>query len=294
LRNDEKSIDLHTHSTRSDGTFTPSELVRYAAKKRLAAIAITDHDAVSGIDEAASAADETQVELVSGVELATAFNGTEIHIVGLFIDCHDGPFLKKLDDMSKRRAERNAAIFARLNGMGLYIEEADVFNDGVTGGRSATRANFARALVKRGYCETIKEGFERYLNRGRPAYVPREFRPPRDAIAAVRDAGGLSFLAHPILYGMPRDDVDSMAKNLKNDGLDGIEAIYSLNAPSDEAFFMKMAEKYNMLVTGGSDFHGANKATIDLGVGRGDLFVPASILSAIKSSMKTRKQEARG
>jgi predicted metal-dependent phosphoesterase TrpH len=278
----EKTVDLHTHSTRSDGTLSPSELMRRAREKGLAAVALTDHDTVSGVEEAAAASAETGVELISGTELSAAFDGIEIHILGLFVDCHDEDFLAELAATAQTRAARNAEMLARLNALG-----ADVSDDDVLGGRDAgtslvTRAHFARALVKKGCCASVREAFDRYLSPGRPVYVRRALPPPGDVIARIRGAGGLSFLAHPVLCRMSRGSVSAMVKRLQGDGLDGIEALYSLNTPSDDVFFGEMAEKYRLLVTGGSDFHGSNKENIDIGIGCGNLRVPAGVLEKIR------------
>ena len=278
-----KRIDLHVHSDASDGTCTPSELVNYALEKGLAAMALTDHDTVSGVKEAMAAAEGTELCLIPGVELSAEYRGRDIHILGLFLDYESKPFLAYLDEFKATRDERNIQMADRLSEHGMPVsmdEMREEYGDAVL-----TRAHFAKMLVKKGYVKSYDEAFERFLGDGKPCYIPRKRITPEGAIELIHQAKGLAVLAHPLLYHLGMDELRELVKQLKSQGLDGIEAIYSMNSRRDERRMKELAGEYDLLITGGSDFHGATKPYIDLGVGRGGLFVPEEILTKLKDSV---------
>lgn len=278
-----KRIDLHVHSDASDGTCTPSELVNYALEKGLAAMALTDHDTVSGVKEAMAAAEGTELCLIPGVELSAEYRGRDIHILGLFLDYESKPFLSYLDEFKATRDERNIQMADRLSEHGMPVsmdEMREEYGDAVL-----TRAHFAKMLMKKGYVKSYDEAFERFLGDGKPCYIPRKRITPEGAIELIHQAKGLAVLAHPLLYHLGMDELRELVKQLKSQGLDGIEAIYSMNSRRDERRMKKLAGEYDLLITGGSDFHGATKPYIDLGVGRGGLFVPEEILTKLKDSV---------
>jgi len=282
-----KSIDLHTHTTASDGTLTPSELIDYAVSKGLKAIAITDHDNIDGISEAMSRAEYhrsqgVDIEVIPGIEFSTGYMGSDVHIVGLYVD-YKGEYLKtRLSNFIKGREKRNIEMCERLSDRGMSVTMEDL--------RSAypncviTRAHFARYLYEQGYISSIKEGFERYIGDGKPCFVSRKKTTPMRAVEIIRHSGGFPILAHPVLYGFSKDKLEHLLSELKEAGLRGIEAIYSTYKPSDERDIRALASKYNLCISGGSDFHGSNKPDIDLGTGMGHLFVPEDVLSEIKLS----------
>lgn len=277
-------IDLHVHSTASDGTYTPSELVAYALKKELSAMALTDHDTVNGVEEAVQAAKGTGLWLIPGVELSAEYRGRDIHILGLCLDYQSEAFLAYLEQFKKTRDERNEKMAERLTAhrLPLTIEEMkEEYGDAVL-----TRAHFAKMLKKKGYVKSYDEAFERFLGDGRPCYIPRERVTPEGAIELIHQAKGIAVLAHPLLYHLGMGELEELVKLLKEHGLDGIEAIYSMNAGRDERRMKNLAEKYELLITGGSDFHGATKPHIDLGTGRGNLCIPESLLDEIKKMKK--------
>ena len=279
-----KNIDLHVHSNASDGTYTPSELVSYALEKELAAMALTDHDTVSGVEEAVEAAEGTELLLIPGVELSAEYRGRDIHILGLFLNYRSEPFLEYLEQFKKTRDERNEKMAERLTAhkLPLTIEEMKAeYGDAVL-----TRAHFAKMLKKKGYVRSYDEAFDRFLGDGKPCYIPRERITPKGAIDLIHEADGLAVLAHPLLYHLGIDELEVLVTLLKGYGLDGIEAIYSMNTGRDERRMKGLAEKYELLITGGSDFHGATKPHIDLGTGRGSLCIPESILDEIKKMKK--------
>ena len=276
-------IDLHTHSTHSDGTLSPRELMGLAAKKQLLAIALTDHDTISGLSDARAAAAELSLELVPGLELSTDHQGTEIHILGYYIDDRNPTFLQKLADFRLGREDRNRKMARKLQEAGFslsYEELTAAYPDS-----TITRAHFARYLTERGMVKDRETVFRKYLGNGCPCYVPREKIPPADAIKLIRESGGLAYFAHPILCRMNQDRLDSLVKALKEQGLTGLEAIYSTYYPGEERNIRRLAEKYDLLISGGSDFHGANKPHIQLGTGRGNLHVPYDCLSRMKERL---------
>lgn len=280
-----KYIDLHTHSTTSDGTYTPTELVNYAFKKGLSAIALTDHDTVDGIKEAQNAAKKLQEEghsftLIPGVEISAGFMSRDIHILGLYIDPENEKLRKTLAKAVAERDERNEKMAANLRAIGfeIYVEEmkADDPNSIIT------RAHFAKMMVKKGYCSTINDVFKKYLDNDKPCYVKREYISPEDTIALIRQAGGVPVLAHPLLYHLSQPEIEALVKRLKGAGLEGIEAIYSNNISNEEAYVRSLAHHFDLAITGGSDFHGSVKPDIDLGVGRGNLKIPEELLIELK------------
>ena len=280
-----RAIDLHTHSTCSDGTFSVKELIDRAHEKGLAAIALTDHDTVEGIDEAVRYAAEKypDLEVVPGIELSTESDGREVHIVGLFIDNHDKDFVDSLSAFIDSRTTRNIKMCKKLTeeaGIPISYEELEKeFPDTVI-----TRAHFAKFMVERGYVNSRAEVFDRYIGDHCPYYVGREKITPEDAVRSILKAKGVPVFAHPILCRLSDDRLEALVSRLKDAGLVGIEAIYSTYERRDEVQIKELAKKYDLLVSGGSDFHGANKPDIDLGTGCGKLFIPEDLLIPIKAA----------
>ncbi len=279
MREDKNYIDLHVHSTASDGTLSPSEVVRYAIEKNLYAIALTDHDTVDGIEEAKSVADD-KIIVVPGIEISADFNGTDLHILGLNIDYHHKEFLDKINECKRLRIERNKKMIAKMNECGFPITE-EYMEEKYGTKASVTRAHFARYLLEEGYVKTKDEAFKKYLNKGGPCYIPRTQMKPETAIDIILKAGGHPVLAHPLLYHFDKERLMSLVSYLKGLGLWGLEAIYSLNSSEDDEFLAKLAKHYYMNITGGSDFHGSNKPDIDIGTGKGNLAIPKEILYSI-------------
>lgn len=281
-----KPIDLHVHSTRSDGTYSPTELVDYATQKGLAAFALTDHDSIDGLDEAITYAASLRKsnpnvpEVIPGIEFSTEYQGKDVHIVGLYINYKTPEFQKYLVDFVNSRTLRNQKMCTRLHeetGMDISYEILlETFPCCVI-----TRAHYARYMMTKGYVKSITEAFERYIGDHAPYYIPREKVTPSQAIELILSAGGIPVLAHPVLYGMGKTRLDSLVADLKDAGLIAIEAIYSTYTPSDERDMRALAKKYDLCISGGSDFHGDNKSGLDLGTGYGSLYVPYEILSKL-------------
>ncbi len=276
-----KTIDLHVHSTASDGTYTPSDLIKLAFKSGLSAIAITDHDTIDGLGEAQTAANSYNIEFVPGVELSTEYNGKELHMVGLFIDKTYKPLLTNLKEFIKKRDERNKKIVSLLQKEGSSITFEKLLNR--TGG-TITRAHFADYLIEEGFVKDKKEAFSKYLGDGKRCFVERSLISSQDAIALIKEAGGTAIFAHPGLCKYTDAQLREALSVFKEAGLDGLEAVYSTYNHDDELYFTNIANEYNLLLSGGSDFHGSIKPDISLGIGRGAMSVPYKFLETIKLS----------
>lgn len=274
-------IDLHVHSNASDGTLTPSELVALAKESGLTAFALTDHDSIDGIEEALRAGKELGMEVIPGVELSCNYNDEEIHVVGLYIDYKDAEFVEHLKNFQDLRDNRNIKMAERLCEEGFDITADalhEMFPDAVI-----TRAHVAKYLVATGQVKELSIVFDKYIGNGCKCFVDRPKVHPADAVKMIHRIGGVAILAHPCLCKMDRKDVYAMIEELTVAGLDGIEAIYSCNMGSDEKDFSEIAIKHNLLISGGSDFHGSNKPYIKLGIGKGNMMVPEELLDQIKA-----------
>ena len=280
-----KYIDLHVHSTCSDGTNTPAELVALAVNSGLSAIALTDHDTIDGIcsaqASAASLPTDTPLRIIPGVELSAAYKEKDIHILGLFIDPETPALSQALTTARKNRRQRNLTMLQRLCDAGYLLTEEELQN-----GSDAScigRMHFANAIVARGYAKDTAEAFRRFIGTDSPYYVPREFITPQNAISLIHSAGGLAILAHPLLYHLERQELEQLIHQLKDYGLSGLEAIYTTNSNEDEQYLRTFASRNNLLISGGSDYHGSNKPHISIGTGRGNLRIPESILTTLES-----------
>lgn len=276
-----KYIDLHVHSTCSDGTFTPAGLVSYAVQKGLAAIALTDHDTVEGLEEASAAAVGTGLELVPGIEFSTEYKERDIHILGLDIQPKQTDFAKHLKAFQDSRDARNEEMTLRLQNLEHIPITMEALRSAY-GDAVLTRAHFGRWLFEHGYVRSIREAFSRYIGDDCPCFVPRKRTDPRQAIALIRNAGGIPILAHPLLYHLTDTELEELVRYLKEAGLQGIEAIYSSNTGLDESSMRRLARKMNLKISGGSDFHGKNKPLLDLGSGKGNLKIPYEVLEQLR------------
>ncbi len=275
-----KTIDLHVHSTKSDGSFTPSELVAHALKKGLSAFALTDHDTTVGIDEAIEAARGTGLEVIPGIEFSTEYEGKDIHVLGLYIDYKGKDFQKYLIEFQNSRDVRNQKMCVKLqeHGIPVIYEELTAHYPGAV----LTRAHYANYMLEKGYIKDRTEAFERYIGDHAPCFLPREKVTPKQAVELILRSGGIPVLAHPVLYHMSDAKLEQLVASLKEAGLVGIEAIYSTYATAEERQMRYLASKYDLLITGGSDFHGTTKPNLDMATGYGKLFIPYEILEKIK------------
>ena len=275
-------IDLHVHSNESDGTLSPTELVIHAKEKGLQAIALTDHDTIKGIDEAMQAGELYKVEVIPGIELSADFPNDNLHILGYCINFKDPTFQNQLRPIQDGRNIRNAQMIENFHSLGFKIaidKDSDII----------TRAHFARALYEGGYVSSIDEAFKDYLSPGKPGYIKRITPSPKECIDLIHSGGGLAILAHPTLYGLKTPALTKLIKELSSYGLDGIEAIHSIHSKQDEIFLRDLAIKNKLIISGGSDFHGANKPNLEIAVGYGNLKIPYSILENIKNKVAEHK-----
>jgi predicted metal-dependent phosphoesterase TrpH len=259
-------VDLHVHSTASDGSFPPAAVVRLAREGGLRAIALTDHDTIDGIDEALRAGRELGVEVIPGVEISAAFGGESMHILGYFLDYRSGRLDERLAVLKQARASRNPKIIAKLNARGIPITMAQVAR--LSGGGQVGRPHIARALFDGGFVRTIQEAFDIYLRHGGLAYVAKFRFQPEEALDMIREARGVPVLAHPFTLGVAPGVLENLLKELQAQGLAGIEVFYADHTPDQEAFYLKLSRELGLLITGGSDFHGLNKPEVSLGTFR--------------------------
>ncbi len=279
----EKYIDLHTHSLKSDGSMTPAEVVREAKREGLAAIALSDHDTVDGLPEAIAEGEKIGVEVIPAIEFSVQ-SKTETHILGYFID-YNNPDLKRiLKEVVDLRIERNHVTTQRLNELGFDISLEEV--RALAPNNFVGRAHFARVLMDKGYTESVKEGFDKYMSVGKYAYCEKQRLTARDAVELIAKCGGISFLAHPHLTKLPDDELRAFLVELKEYGLCGIEGYYTDYTPEMQTKYQSMAEELGLMISGGTDFHAAMKPHISIGTGLGNMKIPYSILEKMKEKIK--------
>lgn len=258
-------VDLHCHSTASDGTQSPTQLIDLAKRQELSAIALTDHDTVAGVAEAAKRAAEVGIDFLPGIEISASFPhpGT-LHLLGYGIDPHSPELASLSAHLMAGRDDRNPKIVARLQELGLKITMSEV--ESAAGGGVIGRPHVAGVLLKKGYVNSIKQAFDVYLGQGGSAYFDKERLRPADAIARIRESGGVAVLAHPSqLRTQNAAELHRVVKSLVDQGLAGIETLHSDHTDAQIAAYNALAKKYGLLRTGGSDYHGGNKPKILLG-----------------------------
>lgn len=246
-------IDLHVHSTASDGLLSPSEVVDLAATTGITILGLTDHDTTRGVDEAIASGHTVGVEVVPGVELSTSVDTGELHVLGYLIDHHNPELESRLSEFRDARRSRAVRIVERLNEIGVIVDLARVRE--MAGAGSIGRAHVARALIEAGHVTSIDEAFDRFLGRGKPAYVPRLRLTPVDAVHLVHASGGVAVLAHPFTV----DDLDTTLPQLVSAGLGGLEVYYSLYNNEQQVQLAEIARRFELVPTGGSDFHGSGE-----------------------------------
>ena len=276
-------IDLHVHSTASDGTYTPAEVAKLAKTIGLSAIALTDHDTIDGLEEFQKAGTALGIETITGIEFAALWekhHRPEIHIVGLGFDPNHPVLSERMKDIKESRDIRNRKMCEKLSSIGLHITLDEVAAN--AGGEIITRAHFANVLLQKGYIAKKEDAFSRYISTGLPGYVEREFLTPELCIQTIKEAGGAAILAHPTLYGLNMEQLEELCGELIPCGLDGIECQYSTYSPAETKAITALAEKMHLLPSGGSDFHGKNKPNIHLGSGKSNLAITYSFWEELK------------
>jgi len=284
-------IDLHIHSNASDGTFSPREIIHRAVESGLRAVSITDHDTISGVKEALNLSIPPALKFISGVEISAAppdlsDQTGSLHILGYGFNPDNPELQEMLLPLQEARLNRNPLILQKLNALGMDITLNDVLDD--TAEKQVGRPHIARVMVRKGIVGSIDEAFDRYLSRNRPAYVDKYRVPCPKAIEIIKQAGGIPVLAHPFL--LSRNDNPSITRlvsSLKDMGLMGIEVYYPQHPPEIVAVYTRLALRFGLLETGGSDFHGALTPDVRMGCGKGDFFVPLRVYEKLIAALES-------
>ncbi|MCU1450228.1 MAG: dnaE2, partial [Acidimicrobiales bacterium] len=266
-------LDLHTHSTVSDGSDAPERIPELAHAAGCTAVALTDHDRLDGLDVAERRAGELGVGFVRGCEISCEVPRGTMHVLIYFVDGDGGTLGEELRRLQEARDERNVRMLARLSQeLGLPITPEEVEQE--AGGSGIGRPHVAAVLVRKGVVRTIQEAFDRFLAKGRPGYVEKTRLLPQQAIAEARRSGAVPVLAHPLSLGLEPQDLDRLTGELAGEGLAGLEAVYGRYSSTERAGLAELARRHDLVATGGSDHHGTYKPDLQVGVGRGDLQVP--------------------
>ena len=286
---DSEFVDLHIHTSASDGTHTPEEIVNLAQKQGLKAIAITDHDTIEGNEEAIKAGTKVGLEVIPGVEISVDWDKRPIHILGYYINWRNEKFASELQNLIKFREERNPQIIEKLNSLGLTISYDDVRM--AAGEGTIGRPHFAQVIIEKGYVKNGDEAFRKYLQRGAPAYVDKKRLTPQKGIQLIKHAGGIAVLAHPFtIEGINNEEMEQFILHFKDIGIDGVEVFYSGHSAEQTLQLQAIAKKHNLLMTGGTDFHGEQKPKIHIGKGFGEMQVPYELVIKMKNFLRHSNQ----
>ena len=287
---DSELIDLHIHTSASDGTYSPQEIVDLAKKQGLKAIAITDHDTIEGNKDAIEAGMKKGMEVIPGVEISVEWNKKPVHILGYYINWKNEKLSMELQKLIKFREERNPQIIKKLNLLGLSISYDDVkmrAGEGTIG-----RPHFAQVLIEKGYVKNEDEAFKKYLKRGAPGYVEKRRLSTQQGIQLIKNAGGIAVLAHPFtIEGINHREMERFILFFKKIGIEGVEAFYPLHTVQQTQQLQAIAKRYDLLITGGSDFHGKQKPQIQLGRGFGNMRIPYELVIKMKERLKGCKRK---
>ena len=272
-------IDLHVHTTASDGTASPAQVMRMARDLGLKAVAITDHDTVSGCAEAAEEGRALGVEAVPGVELSSRY-GTTIHILGYFLRTESPALTRVLEAIVAERDERNRRMAAKMAADGIPVDYDQMLR---RFGKVVGRPNFGQMLVELGRASSVQDAFDRFIEKGQPYYLPRKMISIERSVEVIREAGGVPVLAHPLQYRLEEPALRQLIEHCMDHGLLGMECRYSRYDEGQSHYLLRLAREYGLTPTGGSDYHGTNKPEIALGSGMGSLEVPAEWLENLRA-----------
>ncbi len=278
------SIDLHIHSTFSDGTMSPTELVELAKFKSLRAISITDHDTMAGVEEALAAGAEAEIEVIPGLEISVEHAGKFMHILGYYMDVKNPQLLKSLEVLQQGRAARNLKILEKLAESGIVITSEEVEKISQIG--QTGRPHIAQAMLRQKKVKNMNEAFKKYLRKGECAYVSRFVYTAKEAIEIINGAGGLAVLAHPVQIDSTLQTLPLLLEELTAFGLSGIETYYPTHSTKVKKQLRKLATKYNLVLTGGSDYHGDIRANTSLAGGK-RLNVPFELVGKMKDRVQS-------
>ncbi len=277
------NVDLHLHTTASDGVMRPSEIVKYAQKKGLRAIAITDHDTIEGLEEGVSEGERIGFEVIPGIEISAEHSPGSMHLLGYFFDIRHPLLKERLAYLQNARAERNPKIVAKLRGLGIEVTYEDVIR--ASGGGQVGRPHFAQVLLDKGYVNSFQEAFDRFLKKGAAAYADKFRFTPEEALHFINQAGGIGVLAHPNTLGTNGyADLERLILKLMEYGLRGIEVYYPEHNSLAVAQYEAIVERHGLLATGGTDYHGLEKDGLEIGVGRGGMRLPYSLVEGLKAA----------
>lgn len=272
-------VDMHIHSIESDGTYTPEEIILRAMKNNVVALAITDHDTVAGIKRGREVAQKFQMEFIEGIEISCNEEDLEVHVLGYYLNLEDEEFLAELRELEEARDKRNRKIIEKFEKIGIIIDIEELKS--FAPGNIISRLHFANYLLEKGVVLSKNEAFDKYLGKHGIAYVPKENFPPERAVKMIKKNGGFVSLAHPKLITLNDEKLNDLIMRLKECGLDALESQYSSFSKSEKQKYKKLAKKYGLLITGGSDFHGGNREGVDIG----DAGLEYSQLEAIKKKL---------
>lgn len=279
-------VDLHTHSTASDGSASPNQLVQLAVERGLKAMALTDHDTTEGVEDALGAAEIAGIELIPGTELSLEYDNGGMHLVVLFLSPGSGPLQDRLCELQKGREARNEQIVARLNALGMEMTNEEVRDEAGEG--SVGRPHIAAVMVAKGYVPDMRTAFDEWLGNDKPAYAGRPRLDPEEGIRLARESGAVPVLAHPHTLGINRAaEMAELLDRLVAAGLVGLESIYSSYRRHEREGYSHLARRFGLVPSGGSDYHGTYKPGLELGVGYGDLVVPDDVLEELRDFAKS-------
>lgn len=261
--NEKIVADLHTHTENSDGTYSVENLVKLAKEKELKVIAITDHDTISGLFQTKELSEKYKIEIINGIEMSCNLNGKDVHILGYGVNIEDSNFKKELIRIKKIREERNDKIIEKLNKLKLNVSLEELKE--IAKGDIISKAHFAELMMNKGYVYSKREAFKNYLGKAGLAFVEKKNYEPIDAVKMLKKNGAFISLAHPKLVTENDNELENLIKELKKEGLEGLEVNYYSFNKNDKKRYNKIAEKYNLIITGGSDFHGKNRVDVSLG-----------------------------
>jgi predicted metal-dependent phosphoesterase TrpH len=278
-------IDLHMHSMFSDGTFTPEELVAAGVRNGVKAMALTDHDTTAGVPRFLAAAEAAGMRAFSGVEVSAEVESGTLHVLGYGIQPEHPGLKENLTWIRKGRQDRNLEILRKLNEMGMALTYEEV--TAYAGADVVARPHFAQAMMAKGYVGNKREAFDRFLARGKPAYVERSRMDASDTFSLIRQAGGLPVLAHPFSLKLSGEPLRAKVEEFTRQGLGGIEVYYPEHSPERLRAYLRLAHEFDLVATGGSDFHGAVSPGVEIGRGSGHLHVPDSVANALQQRLGT-------
>jgi len=273
-------IDLHTHSTASDGSDSPEELIHLAKKSNVTTLALTDHDTVAGVEEAMETGKELGVDVIAGCELGVKTDFGEIHLLGLWLDPKAPKLQKIMSELRSYRSERNKIIVEKLQALGMNITYEEVLE--AAGDGSVGRPHIAQVLVEKKYFKSVKKVFEEMLCDGGKAYAPKKVLSPIEGVKLLKEEGATVSWAHMCIHGQSTEYLNDMIATLKPHGLDALEAYHSEHGDASTRLVVELAAVHGLALTGGSDYHGAVKPNIAIGRGKGGLYVPHSVLDNLK------------